>query len=244
MADIPEYVVERLRRDPPAGACIVPNSTPVLAFGNPTMARIATLGINPSRLEFLDNDGHEFDAPAHRLESLTSLARTSLADAPIEVLRTVVDGCNGYFGRNPYRRWFDQLDLILKACEASYYDGSACHLDLVQWTTDPTWSNLSDSIRSMLMRPDARFLLRQLDNEDIRVLLLNGRTVLREFTTASGIDLVEQSQKVMGRTRMFTGRGPHGMRIVGWSTNLQSSFGVSNEHRSRIAQSVATLVQI
>lgn len=243
MAEMPAYVVERLRRDPPPGGFVVPNSTPVLSFGDPTTARIATLGINPSRLEFVDNNGAELNGKERRLHSLRSLGRTSLADASLQVLRTVVEDCAGYFRRNPYRRWFDQLDLILNACCASYYNGSACHLDLVQWATNPTWSNLWCGVQAMLIRSDAPFLLKQLENKNIHVLLLNGRTVLREFSTATNIDLAEQAEQVGGRTRMFTGCGPNGMLIVGWSTNLQSSRGVTNEHRLEIAQAVASLIR-
>jgi hypothetical protein len=57
----------------------------------------------------------------------------------------VVADCAAYFQRNPYRRWFDPLDELLRAgVGASFYDGTACHLDLVQWATDPVWGQMSD----------------------------------------------------------------------------------------------------
>ena len=90
---MPGFVIQRLRRPPPSGGCVVSNSTPVLGFGDFTKARIATLGINSSRVEFLDNNGVELDAMHRRLESLTSLGHTSLADAPIEILHAIVEGC-------------------------------------------------------------------------------------------------------------------------------------------------------
>ena len=70
--------------------------------------------------------------PTTRWERPTSLPLPSRS-----WLTKVLDDCNGYFQRNPYRRWFDQFHPVLTACGASYYDGSACHLDLVQWATDP-----------------------------------------------------------------------------------------------------------
>ena len=56
-AGVAEYVATRLRQEPPRGAPVVPGSTPVVAFGDPTRAAVATLGINPSWKEFLHSDG-------------------------------------------------------------------------------------------------------------------------------------------------------------------------------------------
>ena len=47
-----EYVVAMVRRLPPDGVPVVPGSTPVIAFGDPSRAEVATLGINPSAVEF------------------------------------------------------------------------------------------------------------------------------------------------------------------------------------------------
>ena len=48
----PGYVEDRIRRPAPERCFVVPASTPVVAFGNPGVARVATLGLNPSRIEF------------------------------------------------------------------------------------------------------------------------------------------------------------------------------------------------
>lgn len=63
-----------------------------------------------------------------------------------------------YIDRSPYRRWLDQLELLLTAIGASFYEGSACYYDdsachpgLVQWVTDPDTMNgspLKDGLRS------------------------------------------------------------------------------------------------
>jgi hypothetical protein len=139
---IPEYIETRIRRPPPPNSSVVPGSTPVLSFGDAQRATVATLGLNPSRVEFLDQHGNELTVNARRLATHNSLGTSDLVAAPIEIVSKVLEGCNGYFHRNPYRRWFDQLHPVLTACAASYYDGSACHLDLVQWATDPTWGKL------------------------------------------------------------------------------------------------------
>jgi len=240
---LPDYVIDRLRRRVPTECFIVPQSTPVPAFGDPTLAGMATLGLNPSRIEFLGSDGLELIEDKRRLESLTSLGVTGLQDAPLEKLAAIVNGCNRYFQRNPYR-WFNPLDEILRACGASYFDGTACHLDLVQWATDPTWAKLWDGVQDRLIREDGGFLMRQLECESIRVLLLNGRRVIKEFERVANIDLQELPFKVMDKTRLFSGRGPKHMLVVGWSINLQSSFGVSLKLRAELADVVAQLVKL
>ncbi len=62
---------ERLRRPPSPSS--VHGSLPVLAFGDLFKAGIATVGLNPSRREFLDNHGRELDGPKRRFETLGSL---------------------------------------------------------------------------------------------------------------------------------------------------------------------------
>jgi hypothetical protein len=75
---LPDYLIERVRRAPPADSSVVPGSTPVVAFGNARAAAVATLGLNPSRVEFLDRAGNELPEPRRRLETLRSLALTGL----------------------------------------------------------------------------------------------------------------------------------------------------------------------
>jgi len=53
----------------------VPGSTPVIAFGDLTTARVASLRLNPSRLEFLSSTGTLIHAN-RRFETLPSLGVT------------------------------------------------------------------------------------------------------------------------------------------------------------------------
>jgi hypothetical protein len=238
---IPAYVETRIRRLPPLGCYIVAGSTPVVSFGNAQTARVATLGLNPSRLEFLHDDGSELVGNARRLATHSSLGMADLANAPREAVAQVLAGCNGYFQRNPYRRWFDRLQPILEACGASYYDGSACHLDLVQWATDPTWGDLDRATRERLLAADAAFLAEQLQNERLSLLLVNGRGVLRELRRIAD---VEEVDSIVGYAHfdcaLFAG-SIDSVRVVAWSTNLQTSRGVTNELREELAEQVAML---
>lgn len=242
---LPDYIVCRVRRGAPLNCDVVPGSTPVLSFGNARFASTATLGLNPSRREFLDDNGAELTGSSRRLATLYSLGLEDLSRASEEAIRQVVEDCSAYFQRKPYQPWFDQLESVLRAAGASYYDLSACHLDLVQWATDPTWSRLPRSVREQLLVADGGFLLQQLRNEHIRLLLVNGMTPVRQLKRLASLTLVEQhplSVCSYQPTRLFVGNLFDRILVVGWSTNLQSSFGVTNELRRRLAERVADIV--
>jgi len=207
---VAEYIEARVRREWPDNAQVVAGSTPVISFGDATKARVATLGLNPSRCEFNRNRG------------LAAWGSTA---------QQVIDGCHQYFQRNPYRQWFDRLESVLTGFDASYYDGSACHLDLVQWATDPTWARLAAPLRTRLMNDDVPFLIQQLQaNDNIQVLLVNGRGALdqlrarlpvRNFQEVATISGLSHQPAVLSSGRLFSR-----IQVLGWTTNLQSSFGV------------------
>lgn len=245
MTQIPGYLENRIRRSIPPNSQVVAGSTPVVSFGDARLARTATLGLNPSRIEFLAPNGHELAESVRRLATHRSLGTDDLANAPESIIERVLCDCCTYFTHNPYRRWFDQLESVLKACGDSYYDGSACHLDLVQWATDPTWGGLrSTALRNRLLDADAPFLIEQLSSENIHLLLVNGMGVLRQLqrivpATLDEFDLITG----LGHqdTRLFIGEIFDDVRVIAWSTNLQSSFGVTHELRAELANRVAEL---
>jgi len=247
VTQIPEYIERRIRRPIPPDSCVIEGSTPVVSFGNAHCASVATLGLNPSRVEFLDRDENELVAPFRRLATHASLGTSDLANATETVIAQVLNDCNSYFSGNPYRRWFDQLELILTPCCASYYDGSACHLDLVQWATNPTWGKLRPaSLRRELIEADSLFLIEQLSNENIELLLVNGMGVVRQLRSMVNTTLDEIDRIVGFRkhdTVLFSGTILDRVRVIGWSTNLQSEFGVSSKLRSEVAKRVAKLAR-
>lgn len=182
---IPDYIELRNRRPVPASASVVPGSTPVIAFGDPASSRVATLGLNPSRLEFLTRSGQLLTLE-RRFETLEALGISSLTAASDEAVVRVWEGCRQYFARNQYRRWFDQLEAVLRSVDASYYERSACHLDLVQWATDPTWGSLGDDAIGRMLLEAVPFLQAQLRASSIEMIPLNGRRVMTEFERAFG----------------------------------------------------------
>lgn len=241
---LPDYIIARLRRPFPDGAPIVPGSTPVLSFGNVSEATVATLGLNPSRQEFLNQEGRELSGAERRFETLSSLGVPGLESATEAALSQVVNACNSYFRGNPYRRWFDQLEPALKSVGASYYDGTACHLDLVQWATDPVWGGIKNrDVRTKLIEEDAPFLRNQLKVGSFRLLLINGSGAVQQFERMAGISLrwVGIVKGTSAAAHMSVGMLPIGTRVVAWSINVQSSRGVCNELRAAIASRVGEL---
>ena len=179
-AAVPDYVGAMVRRSPPEQCPVVPGSRPVVAFGDPTRAEVATLGINPSVHEFVE-DGRLLAGDLRRLATLDALGAVDCSELTVEQVAAVVADCAAYFQQRPYRRWFDPLDKLLRAgTDASYYDGSACHLDLVQWATDPTWSKLPGDVQQALLDDGVPHLRAQLSRENVRLVVLNGRQVLTQ----------------------------------------------------------------
>jgi hypothetical protein len=120
-------------------------------------------------------------------ETLRSVGVSCLSDATDSTLTKVFLGCCDYFARRPYRQWFDQLEFIVQSTGASYYKGTAAHLDLVQWATDPTWAGIKDrSVRRRLLDRDGPFFFEQLRSSPIEMLLLNGQSVIEGFEGITG----------------------------------------------------------
>jgi hypothetical protein len=226
---IPKYLETRIRQRKPDGIPVVPGSTPVVAFGDVRMAEVATLGLNPSRIEFLDRDGNELTGAERRLETLSSLGESDLSSASPDAIRRVFEGCNNYFHQCPYREWFDVLEKILSPLGVSFYTGTACHLDLVQWATDPTWRNLRGALKKNLIEADSAFLQEQLSRVRIRRLLLNGSGVVNAYTRKFGCELAEKVIPGKVGWKLFVGCNAQRVKVIGWNKNLQGSYGVKNE---------------
>lgn len=236
--EIPAYLAQMVRRFAPTSA-VIPGTTPVIAFGDPGRAQIATLGINPSWHEFCRADGSLLAGPMRRLSTLEALGAKSAGALSDDQIRAVVAECAAYFYSNPYRRWFDPLDQVLRdSLGASYYDGSACHLDLVQWATSPAWGKLAPTVRQGLLDEGLPHLRDQLRLPNLRFVVINGRQVLRQVMRV-GLAQLEARGTLHVNPRLpcslYSGRS-EGVTFLGWSTNLQSSHGVTREFKNRLAR--------
>lgn len=211
-----------------------------MSFGHPLSALVATLGINPSSGEFLGRDRRLLSGADRRLATLDSLGITKYTQMDEGRAAQVVDDCADYFGRRPYR-WFTPLDRILRsALGTSYFDATACHLDLVQWATDPVWGELDDVARVRLLADDRSFLMQQLRAEHYKVVVVNGRTALR-WVSRAGITKWQDLARLTGRPTATVCVGDTSTPLfIGWSCNLQSQPGAMR-HADAIADIVKTL---
>lgn len=229
-------------------------SAPIPVFGALASTRVATLGINPSNREFVDESGQELDGHSRRFHSLNSLGLRCWSDADASHLRLILDSCHKYFYSNPYG-WFKKLDVIISGTGASYYSQStrACHLDLIPYATAQKWTNLSVAQRSELLQTAADTVAHILKDSDIELLVLNGKSVVDHFEllTAVKLDRVEMRTWALPRSgqRDVIGVAYTGwvdalagvslnrrVLVLGYNHNIQSSFGVTGAVIRRIRQ--------
>ena len=246
-------LIAMLRKGRPVALGAIPWAPPVLAFGNPVTSKVATLGLNPSNLEFMDGDGNQLLAPYNRFESLATLEARDWNDVAKRGVCRIWESCEDYFYRNPYDQWFRRIERVLVGTGASYYTRigeTACHLDLVPFATSMKWSALSANQRSELIQLGVPSLVRTIKASDIRVLVLNGSGVVKEFNKLLGTKPLKtrqmpswslQSGRVVGIAHV--GRVSklgeialdRELLVLGYNHNIQSSFGVTKDVVSRIA---------
>lgn len=238
----PDYLVERARLRPPVGClnAIVKGSTPVVSFGNPVRASVATLALNPSYEEFRNDRG------LATLEALGILGYDEIDD---RLGAKIVDKCAGYFDRRPYK-WFLALNHILSAgALASYYPGTACpntacHLDLSPWATSPTWRRLQDDIRDKLLEDGEEFLCKILHNERYRLVIADGSTPdkcgPKEWIERAGFTSWTRIGKIKGDPAIDLYVGEGGVtRFLAWSCYINTHIKKQPEHIPALIRFVA-----
>lgn len=228
---------------------IISWACPIPFFGNISRAKIATLGINPSNLEFVDDNGLELKSVSRRFNNLHSLNLNSWKDANENHLSSIINDCTNYFNRNPYDRWFKKLDYLISGTSYSYYfpSGEACHLDLVPYATKSKWSTLSTTEQKLLLNKSIPILFFMLENFHIEALILNGQSVVNQFEKMTNCVLNKES-KPQWNLRRDGGEDVLGysykgsielienkpVKILGFNHNIQSSFGVTKEVQDSI----------
>lgn len=241
-------LIDRLDSTVAYGASVIRWSCPVPSFGDLSKSRVATLGLNPSSREFLDESGNELEGASRRFHTLTSLGIKSWPQVDARHLEMILKTCRSYFLGNPYNRWFKRLNEVVVGANASYYDAAsrACHLDLIPYATARKWTELTAQQRSSLVTLSQDTLALLLRDSPIRILILNGRSVVERFQEMSGVRLEGQQMIGCSLPRQskpdvvgFGYKGVvdtvsgialgHEVMVLGFNHNLQSSFGVTNE---------------
>lgn len=221
---------------------------PVPFFGELSAAKVATVGINPSNLEFVSSGGAELDEEARRLHTLTSLGIPSWEAADGVHVRALVRECENYFARNPYRRWFDVLERSMAPSGYSYYPSGEkrmCHLDLVPFATSKKWGFLPPACRRALVDQGREAMAEFIRDSPLEFLVLNGRSVVAEFEAFAGVELTAAVRDEWSLPRrdgnrvdgmLYTGQIDRlgstelerPVQVIGYNHNLQSSFGVTS----------------
>lgn len=241
-------LIDRFDAPELAEADVILWSCPVPSFGDLSSSQVATLGLNPSNMEFVDKVGNELHTVSRRFHTLKSLGIRSWSETDARHLRMIINSCQSYFEGNPYDRWFKILDKILIGTNTSYYEerSKACHLDLIPYATKLKWMDLTTHQRSLLLDIAGDTLGLLVRDSPIRILILNGKSVVDQFQLIADVRLEEQVMPTWTLNR----RGKSGVKgaaytgvvnslsgiefgreilILGFNHNLQSSFGVTTK---------------
>lgn len=257
MARLLELLVSQSRE-----STVIRWAGPVPFFGELSSARVATVGINPSNLEFVTNRGAELDEEERRLHTLSSLGIATWDAAEGAHVCELIRNCENYFTRNPYRRWFDVLERSMAPSGFSYYPSAAnrmCHLDLVPFATSEKWSYLSPAYRRALVAQGREAMAEFIRDSPLQFLILNGRSVVTEFEAFAGVELdavVKDEWSLPRRDGsqvhgvLYTGQidrlgsveFERPVQVIGYNHNLQSSFGVTSAAMRAIGEYVGEQV--
>lgn len=246
-------LLERLDNKALSKAKVIPWSSPIPSFGDLSCSSIATLGLNPSNREFVDIRGKELDGDVRRFHTLKSLGLKKWSDANVTHRKKILESCNQYFHQNPYDGWFKGLDKIISGTKASYYDMSvkACHLDLIPYATACKWTELTSQQRTLLLNLAGDTLGLLLKDSPVRLLILNGQTVIENLQRITGVDFEKDTipdwtlpRKTGFGVKGFSYRGTirevagvylnRKVHILGFNHNIQSSFGVTTQVKTAI----------
>jgi hypothetical protein len=218
---------ERLRRAP--APATVPGTLPVLFFGDLFAAKVATVGLNPSDQEYLTKGGQMLAGPAQRFATLASLGapdRASLTNAhcdeAIERMRDYYDE-----GKPVYGSWFNALSRVVDGFGVSFRDRTAAHLDLLQESTSPVWSELPASEREALLAQDLPFLDWEIRRFPLKAVICTAKTVGVHVRNQLGVQVDEEG--TLARIKWWVGHADVDGREIGfagWNYPLARATGL------------------
>jgi hypothetical protein len=227
-----KLLYERLRADPIAST--VRGSLPVLFFGDPFASVIATIGINPSRQEYNSANGQELDGPLRRFETLLSLGASSRSSLDDNQANAAIERMRQYFDPNrPVYSWFNGLCRVVEGMGASFRDRSVAHLDLVQETTDPVWSQLLKADRRQaeaVLRRDLPFLRDQIQHGAFSTVVCTSARVLREVSQLLSVTVKAHGKVALVSWTVGTAELPRGtIAVLGWNIPLSRPTGLDRD---------------
>lgn len=204
----------------------------MLFFGDLWAARVATVGINPSRREYTDRHGQELNGAARRFETLASLGAPDRSQLTAAQCERAIATMRAYFDPGkPSYAWFAPLARVVRGLGYEYGQRQAAHLDLVQEATDPTWSALlaqrPPEARALVER-DTAFLRWQIDAFPVRTFVCNGRSPFDRVVAITGARIVARER--LARVTWSVALADVGSRpiaVVGWNIPLSRPAGLT-----------------
>jgi hypothetical protein len=218
---------QRLRRSPSAST--VPGTLPVLFFGDLFAAEVASVGLNPSDHEYLTKGGAPLTGAAQRFANLASLEAADRAQLTETQCDEAIDWMRAYYdeGKPVYGSWFNSLSRVVEGFGASFPGRSAAHLDLVQESTSPVWSELPAGEKDSLLREDLPFLEWEIRAYPITAVICTGKTVSVHLRSCFGVEIEEEG--TLARIKWWVGRADVDGREVdfaGWNYPLARATGL------------------
>ncbi|MCL2546173.1 MAG: hypothetical protein FWE06_03115 [Oscillospiraceae bacterium] len=215
-----QYLLDYIRRPIPQGVPIVPQSIPIVFFGDIDKAKYATIAINPSNREFTNTKHEIFPTNKKRFVDRDFLGAADDETLSLEQAEMVYQSLCNFFHKRPYMQWFGQLEKLFNEADLSYFKGDIINLDISPWATSVKWSALTDEQRVGLVRHGGDLLRTILNAGQIKCLFVNGRTAMKyvekhiaPLTSHCFIQLNASCEIKVGKIGNLT--------IVGWSNYLQ-----------------------
>ncbi len=211
----------------------------MLFFGDLFRADVASVGLNPSDQEYLTKYGVLLAGPAQRFATTDSLGadnRSSLSD---EQCAEAVQWMRNYYepGKPVYSSWFNALARVIDGFGASFRAGSSAHLDLVQESTRPVWSELDGLEREELLKQDLPFLEWEIRAFPLRAVICTGKTVSVQLRRQLGVSVKEEG--TMARIKWWVGHADLDGRRVGfggWNLPLARATGLGREGENALGK--------
>jgi hypothetical protein len=217
----------RLRRAP--APATVPGTLPVLFFGDLFRAEVATVGLNPSDQEYLSKGGQMLAGRAQRFATLASLGATDRPSLTGGQCDDAIEWMRDYYaeGKPVYGSWFNALSRVVDGFGASFRNRSATHLDLVQESTSPVWSELPESQRQTLLEQDLPFLEWEIREFPLKAVICTAKTVGVHVRRQLGVMVDEEG--ALARIKWWVGHADVDGRDVGfagWNYPLARATGL------------------
>jgi hypothetical protein len=234
---------------------ILMEGQPIQYFGKIDTAKIATIGLNPSDKEFYSDKFEELTSGLRRFNTLSSLNINNWRNIEKINILQLKYSMDKYFKINPYKRWFNQLENLFFDTGYSYYNDSACHIDLTPYATTVKWSSLSKSEQIHLLKESKHDFISTVEKSKVTAIVLNGSSVINGFLNSFDLELDKQKNE---KWDIKTSRGvvagysfkgvitldKRKILVLGYNHNLQSSFGLSKKIKDNLKLWVSSEIKI